>query len=545
MKYIILILYLLVFKYSGLYGQDITKIVTGQVSFISSQNTYVRFGNTSGINLNDTLYIQSANKLVPVLVVNNLSSTSCMCTVISNEELPVGHIIIAKIKSPDISREPLTLEEVKNDTTTRIQPNEPDTLARTVSSSGGKNEEPTSKQHITGSISAASYSDFSNSDGADIQRFRYTFTLYAKNIDGSGLSAESYISFRHKSGNWSEVGNDIFNALKIYSLAIKYDINGSTHLSLGRQINPRISSLGSFDGLQFEKSIKRFTMGVIGGSRPDYLNYGPNLKLFQFGGYLSYDRITDNAASGTSVALIDQLNSGHTDRRFMYFQHSSSISGRLSLFSSFEIDLFKLKNDKPVSDFKLTSFYMSLNYRMLNNFTIGGSYDARKTPVYYETFRTVLDSLTDSGLRQSYRIQSSIRISKSLLFGLQSSLRFLKSDQHQSKNLSGYLVYNLPGKSYFSATLSGNYIETSYLNGLNGGIALTKSILKGKVQTGAGYSYQKYRLPESFRNIIQHTGRADLYFELLRKMFVSLNYEVTFEGQRNFNRLYIQATKRF
>jgi hypothetical protein len=186
-----------------------------------------------------------------------------------------------------------------------------------------------------------------------------------------------------------------------------------------------------------------------------------------------------------------------------------------------------------------------MNYRLINNFSVGGSYDARKNPVYYETFKSQLDSLVENGLRQSYRLHANLRIANSFVFGIQSSLRFLKTDIHQSKNVSGYFTYNHSGKNYFSATLTGNYLETSYINGITAGITILNSMASGKIQTSAGYNYQDYKLSESNQKIIQHTGKADLYWQVARKTFLSLNYEITFEPNKTYNRLYLQIMKRF
>ena len=108
-----------------------------------------------------------------------------------------------------------------------------------------------------------SYSDISNTSADNSQRFRYTLSLDARNIANSKFSFESYLSFKHKAGDWGEVKNNVFNALKIYDLAIRYDLNKTTQISLGRRINPRISSIGAIDGLQFEKSIKQICTGSI------------------------------------------------------------------------------------------------------------------------------------------------------------------------------------------------------------------------------------------------------------------------------------------
>lgn len=546
MRYKALLYCFSLFFFLPLQGQQTaTKNISGQVSFLSSQNIYVRFSNTRGINVHDTLYISSGEKLIPVLVVNSLSSTSCLCSSISNEDLPVGHIIIAKPGPVDTGQDAKTLAEIKAETPVPVIKDEPPAGKSVSDSSGSKAVNYRTKQRITGSISAASYSDFSNTAGADLQRFRYTLSLNAANIANSRLSAETYISFRHTSGKWDEVKSDVFNALKIYSLALKYDIGSTMQLKFGRQINPRTSSIGSFDGLVFEKTIKRVTMGLTGGTRPDYMTYGFNPNLLQYGAYVSYDYSGDVTYSGTSLAFLEQLNSGKTDRRFLYFQHTGSVTRNLSLFSSFELDVFKLINGKAAPAADLTSLYASLNYRVSDNVTLSGSYDARKNPVYYETNRTRLDTLLENGLRQSFRINTYFRISRTFMFGVQSSLRFLKTDLRQTKNISGYLTYSYPGNNYFSATLSGNYIQTSFINGYNGGISLLNGFSKGRVQTGIGYNYQNYSLPEGHQDIIQHTGKADLYLQASQKTSFSINYEITFETKDIFNRMYIQFRQRF
>ncbi len=80
---------------------------------------------------------------------------------------------------------------------------------------------------------------------------------------------------------------------------------------------------------------------------------------------------------------------------------------------------------------------------------------------------------------------------------------------------------------------------------MTAGITILNSLVSGKIQTSVGYSYQDYKLSESSQKIIQHTGKADLYCQVAKKTFLSVNYEITFEPNRTYNRLYLQAIKRF
>ncbi len=55
------------FLFMGLKGQSVTENLVGKVSFVSSQNIYVRFKSCEGISVGDTLYIPAGDSLVPAL----------------------------------------------------------------------------------------------------------------------------------------------------------------------------------------------------------------------------------------------------------------------------------------------------------------------------------------------------------------------------------------------------------------------------------------------------------------------------------------------
>ncbi len=541
MKRIIFIFFIIVSSIE-LKGQIATENLQGSVSFISSQNIYVKFKSTEGISPGDTLFISSNGKLVPVLKVINLSSASCVCSVISITNLSVAQKIVARKKIIVASKPEVKVPEKSIAETTMLK--DSDATARKISDPNKL------KQLVKGSISAYSYSDFSNTSAPSLTQFRYTLNLDARNIANSKFSFESYLSFRYKMGYWSEVKSNLFNALKVYGLAVRYDLNKTTHISFGRKINQKISSIGAMDGLQIEKSFNKFALGGLVGSRPDYIDYGFNSKLIQYGAYLAFSSVTPDNYFESSLAFMQQMNNGKTDRRFLYFQLSNSLIKNIYFFSTFEVDLYKLKKDSlnnylPQNTFDLTGLYLSLRYKMTKNFTLTASYDGRKNVMYYETYKSFIDRILESEMRQSLRLQADYRITRNLAFGLQSGYRFLKSDPHPSKNLYSYLTYSqIPGLK-ISATLSGTYLESNYLNGKIYGASLSRDFFQGKLYTGIGYRYVDYRYPESLLNTIQNIGEMNLSWQFTRTMSFSVNYEGTFEKQNQYNRVYLQLRKRF
>ena len=162
--------------------------------------------------------------------------------------------------------------------------------------------------------------------------------------------------------------------------------------------------MGAMDGIQFEKSLNRFSFGLLAGSRPDYQNYGVDLSLFQYGGYLAFNTGNKGRNSGSSLAYIEQTNNFKTDRRFLYFQHSNTLIKNLWFLSTVELDLFKLENDVPSTALDLTGTYISLSYRITKKVSVSGSYDARKNVMYYETYKSYVDRLLENELRQGFRL---------------------------------------------------------------------------------------------------------------------------------------------
>lgn len=533
-RYLIYIIVLLTVSLE-LNSQSMDQNVTGKVIFITPQNVYVRFKATEGISAGDTLFMISNGKQLPVMRVDNLSSTSCVCTLLNSNNLSVSQDVLAIKKSKPVKQK-ITKEKSPEKVKKQV------VIQDTVK----KESQPVkTKQKINGNISAYSYMNFSNTGAKNSTQFRYNFNLDARNIGDSKFSIENYISFRHKSGDWSIVKSDLFNALKIYSLAVRYEPDNTSKITLGRTINYRISSIGAMDGLQFEKTFNKISFGVLTGTRPDYNDYGFNSKLLQYGGYVAFDTKKENAFSETSVAFMEQMNNMKTDRRFLYFQHSNSLLKNVYFFSTFEIDLYKVRLFTPQNTFDLSSFYVSLRYRMTRNFTISGSYDQRKNVLFYETYKSLLDSVYQNEKRQSLRLQANYRITQNLTLGVESGYHFLKSDPHPSKNLYGYLSYSrIPGVKV-SITLTGTYLETAYLNGKVIGADISKDFFLGKLQANLGYRYEDYSLYESTQKILQNIGNINLYWQFSRKLSGAVSYEGTFEKHDKFNRLYLQFRKRF
>jgi len=536
MKYIIPIL-LLVIAISSLQGQ--TEIITqkGTVSFVSSKNVYVKFDNTKDIKVGDTLFFNQNSNIIPSLVVANKSSSSTVCTPIIERKFQKGDDLIANsviVKEIEKEEEPLLPKE------------DGLTLPNSPIITPEEDEEPAIKQQIRGRISAASYSSLSNYRNS--HRMRYAMAFRGNNLGGSKFSTDAYVTFRHPVGKWDEVKNNLGRALKVYSLSASYDFTPSTRLTLGRKINPRLSSVGAIDGAQFEKGIGNFTLGAVAGTRPDYSNYGFNPNLFQYGGYASFTPSKKTSFGHTTLGFMEQTNNSRIDRRFAYFQHSGQLTKQLHLFSSFEIDLYENINNQVNNQPQLTNLYMSLRFRVSRTLRLSASFDSRKNIIYYESYKNFIDQLIEDETRQGLRFGFSFRPTKNITWGINAGMRFQKSQNNTSRNINSFVSLSKTPWLPVRTTIRASILETDFLNSRVYGVRFSKPLIKKKLNAEVYYRNVNYlyRNSESGTAVRQHIGGASLSYRLSKKLSWHLFYEGTFDNKNpTFSRINMRIIKRF
>lgn len=522
-----------------LFAQDRMGELHGKVSFVTAQNIYVRFEKTASVELGDTIFIRQDDKLNPLFLVESKSSLSCMGKPLGTSKVSVGEPVFGRLSAKSAIEEKEDLSRVKE---------EPPMPKEYIPEKAVQPEPDKSifKQDIKGRISASSYSSFSGGNTSnDSHRLRYNLSLQASNISDSRFSVDAYLSFTHQLNDWAAVPNDIFNALKIYSLALRFQMGEQSSVWLGRKINPNLSNIGAIDGVFYETGVKNFHMGAVVGFRPDYQNYSINTDLLEYGAYLSHQITNETGVLQNSVAFFQQQYQGKTDRRFAYFQHTNSLLKNLSLFVSSELDLYKLENDLPKNTLSLTSFYASLRYRASRQLSLFTSYDARKNVIYYETFKSMVDQLLEEATRQGVQFRVNYRPAKFMSIGANANYRVRDNDARPTQTFNGFLSFPKVPFIKASATLTANLLQTNYLDGMIYGLKFNKDLFNGKLFSSFGYRYVDYKFLNSGTTLNQNIGELDLSWRMSKKMSVSINYEGTFEKSANYNRVYFSLIKRF
>ena len=518
-------------------GQEASSLIQGAVSYISGESIYVKFDNTNGIENGDTLYVKQQNKLIPALIVKHHSSISCLGNYISSIQLNVSDLIYAK-QIQIISPKEKSVEKLIEGVT--------DVSEHILKTETAEVIEPVFKENINGRLSLSSYSNFTEGNSESSHRFRYTLSLDAKNISDSKFSVQTYLSFVHRAKEWEVVKDNIFNALKIYSLAIKYDLNKNTNIWLGRKINPKIANVGAIDGLQFQTSFSDFQAGAVVGTRPDYKDYSFNSSLFEYGAYLGHYRKLEQGFVQSSVAFFEQRNKSFIDRRFIYLQHSNMLAKNLNLFSSSEIDLYKVENGIPSNTPSLTSLYLSLRYRISREVALFGSYDTRKNVIYYETFKNYADQILQQATRQGLRFRVNLRPTKYMNISVNAGTRFSDEDKRKTKTLNISSTYTQIPMLNASLTFTANLMQTNYLDGAIYGLRLSKDLIKRKLYAILQYRYVKFEYLNSMTSLKEHIAEFDISYQIDKTLFLSANIESSFQKETNGSqRVYLNIRKKF
>ncbi len=516
---------------SRIYGQETDFVIEGKVTFITSKNVYVKFDNTKMIKIGDTLKI--ANNM-PCLLVSNKSSRSVVCTKINDCNVEKDTVVTFKyaiVEENIIENE--TIEDdigiSYNDSIKAIDENSKKTYYT---------------ENIKSRLSAASYSTFS-SIRDDNHRLMSRFSLYANHINHSKFSVETYLNYR-KNISSKSTSRSSDNALRIFNLAIKYDIDSTLSLTFGRKINYKISSLGAIDGLQVEKFFGKNYVGIIAGFRPDIYDFGFNSNLLQYGAYVG--RLTNNEKirSQTTLGIAEQKNNNELDRRFAYLQHSSTFFNKLNFFSTAKLDIYNKANDSISNNARLTNLYVSARYRFNKKFNLSLSYDSRKRIIYYKTYETKIEELLDEDIaRQGFRARINIKPFKNVFSGFSYSKRFQSDNQNKSNNIYGYISFSRLPAIEGRVSLTYNKNSSNYLDSNITSLRYSRAFMENRLNADFYYRFVDYKYKSTVPDFNQNYFGVYLSYYIDRSLTISLSGEYSTYDLENNYRINTRIIKRF
>ena len=535
MKYALHLFFLLLLISSCIFGQEAEPVLEGLVSFVTSNNVYVKFVSTEAIVIGDHLELAGSN--ASCLLVKSKSSTSLVCSVVEGCSINKGDKVFYTPHA--------TIEEPETEETTTLQENDKDMFRLSAAAPEVEETPDLYKEMIRGSISASSYSTLF-SDRSDLHRIMTQFSMDAEHINNSRFSANVYANYRQIIDDEATSSLDKNNFLRIYNLGVRYDATPTLSVTLGRNINPKIASVGAIDGLQAEKYFGNNYVGIIGGFRPDIFNYGFNADLAQYGGYYGMTTSSPDFFSETTLGVIEQRGNGDIDRRYTYLQHSSTIRKNLNLFASAELDIFSKVNYTTRNDLRLTNLFFSARYRFSRKMNLMVSYDSRKRILYYETFQTDIERLLDEDIaRQGVRARLNFRPMKYVSAGLSYGKRFQNDQQNQSNNANGYVTFSRLPQIGGRLNLSYNWNTSNYLESHIAAVRHSREIIRNRLNADFYYRYVHYQYTNIIDPLQQHYLGANFSYNISRQLLFSISGELTTFNDENNYRIYTRIVQRF
>lgn len=532
MKHLIT-LFSLLFLTSSLFAQKTGEEREGKVSFISSQNIYVEYSTTEGIAAGDTLWLKANGKKEPAVLAGFISSKSVAGSRIGEVKLEKGTLIYAY---PSVVKQ----EDVV------VVPEEPTPVITPEQKEKARNFKPVEKKNYRGRFSVSSYTDLSNLEGSPgYQRWRYSFSFAADRISGSDFSFSSYTTFSYLTRDWGREGHDLGRKLKVYDLKLNYALDSVSSLSAGRFINRKISNIGAVDGVLYERSFgKSWSGGVFAGSRPNTWDYGYNFKLFQTGLFVSLEDSIGSGSSENTIGFVNQTNDFKTDRRYIYMQHVSNPIKSLSLFASSELDIYTVEAGEGKTKPDLTNFFVSARYAFSREYNLSVSYDIRKNVIYYETFKSFIDSVLFNESLQGLRVGFNTTAIKNFSISLRAGFRNMGNDKRSSNDFGASIYWmNIPQVSG-SASANISFNRSNYVEGLNYGLTYSRNITED-IYGSAGFRRIDYTFPVNNIKLSQNILSMDINYSINKMFNLGFNYEGVFEDTATYSRFFVDLTTRF
>lgn len=480
--YLIFILFTLSFLTSA------QESIEGQVSYVNNESVYVRFSSTDGIEVGDTL--RMLNDGSACLVVLYKSSISVVTQVIGSCQPQMEDRVLATLHREEQEQVVQADEEAtpSDATPTSVEPEQVIADPESI--------------HVRGRASYANYTVLS----ADGFYTGYTRNVARLNLDIENVSPakldielngnyQHFTYFDRESTRPSNEGRlNVYNALVRWSTPLSSDGSRQLTVNAGRFSNRNAASIGPVDGASLEANFGSYFAGAIAGFRPDFRTFGIRTDLFQFGAYAGgnfHTRLTQHRAT---IGWLQQGNNGGIDRQYLYAQYSSSIGGKLQWFASTEIDLYEnFDTAQAQQTFKVSSLYLSANYRFHPKWNLFASYDSRQQIIFFEQYDSEIERLLDeSGVQQGYRVRLRYNPNRHWAFALGYHQRMRTQSLGMGQNAQVYMAYRDIPWVGGSLSLQGNLNLARYMQSEIGAVRYRRTIFNNKVDFHLYTRYLQY-----------------------------------------------------
>jgi hypothetical protein len=519
------LIYLFYFFSANLFAQE-DQIVTCKISYISKENVYVDKGKKSGLSIGDTLIAKRDGEIIANLKILYVAEHSASCAVLNQKEnLHIGDKVDFFLKS--VKSKEADLIVFPEDQPTQ------DSYRKKLST------KPFAR--ISGGLSLQWY-HYDDQSGNELNFNQPTVRLDLKAKELWGKKYFFVIKMRlRKNERTRSYSTDIKEKEwrnRIYSFYFSYEDNSSPiNYRIGRILTPNLRGIGYLDGLQLQHNInKDFNWGVYAGLQSSWQFATAEDSLKKYGLFISYKNgdFQSNRFAGT-IAYNAVYHGQTVSRENFYFQSSFHSYDKLSIYQSMEVDMnTSWRREKEDQFISLTSFYLSVRYKLSNTVRSGISYDNRKNFYRYST-REIPEDFYDLAFRHGLNADLSLTLPKDYYTSVRLGVKKRENDSEttyigrlslRKKNLLiQYLTMNINLNGYINLYTKG-WIPSLYISKqISGGhyISLTGGLNKYETKLdGQNRSHYWLRL----------NGRLQMFDRTYLSGFYSNEWGNDFKGYR-------------
>lgn len=415
----------------------------GEITYITTENVYVRFPSTDGIAAGDTLRSEDGT---PCLVVQQWSSTSCVTVPIAGCTPTVGQAMRASIAVPVESPEEVAPEEAATEPKPAKVPTQNTAAAAAPP-----------PLRISGSVTASAFatSALRNSHtGLTTARGTFRINLGAENLAGLPLDLDLAGNFQsiYRDANASSPGwrqrNTFYQAAATYRFT-----EPGIAITAGRRLAKGFSTVGSLDGLHGEWRKGGWVAGAMAGFQPSLLTNGLDTDRPAYGLHVGRRGRGEGVRTDWRLGFLAQSFAGATDRQFVFGQYDLDLGNALQLFASGEWDVYATAGYERSGP---RALFGSVQWQFAPGWSAYLSGDKRAPIMRFSSFESAtLQSLMERPAQTVYRTRLSGRIAanhrltvglsdrrETALIGRTGQLRYTWSDLPRVGGRLGYSAFS-------------------------------------------------------------------------------------------------------
>jgi len=360
-----------------------------------------------------------------------------------------------------------------------------------------------------------------------------TFTLYGR-------------SYRDLSLQYDRYGQGSRDKVRMFELSLTNDNPASPFgYGVGRITSRFVGGIGVFDGGQFYVRQGDFSVGLMGGTQPDYTTSAVTTDESKFAGFVNYGWGGDVfKTSDITFAYGQQRYLGKIDRKFAYLQSSLRFGTDVFVYTANEVDFAHRENGAVVNRASVTNSFVTVSWSPNTWMIVNAGYDAVRALDLLETMKTFPDSLLDRTLKEGYRTNLSFQLPLRVTLMANANFRLASGTSPSARTLGSTARIGDILDSDINFGVQYQDIHGLYTTGNDWTFDLNRWMAQS-VSVSLRLDRYRYYITGQDQVLVTTTGTVSINIMLQRSWYGAVNFDQVWDTIRNTQRLYFEAGMRF